>query len=117
MSEGNEVSAVFQPHVLYLSITSSHTTAFSLGWWPFHFPNFSTFLQPSPVVLLAQVESSDGGEYDDGFGEVSFQVIDEAFIAAAEAAQIVWGKVGSYPHWPVRLSFIFFFTFHPIFYF
>ena len=49
---------------------------------------------------MLQVEGS-AGETGDPYLAVSSLVTEKAFIDVAEASQIVWGKVGKYPHWPV----------------
>lgn len=51
--------------------------------------------------LLLQVERGSAQEPGDPYETVRVTVISSNFIAVAETAQIVWGKIGSYPFWPV----------------
>lgn len=43
------------------------------------------------------------GEVGDSYQAVCSVVTGASFLEAAEAAQIVWGKVGKYPHWPAQV--------------
>lgn len=50
-----------------------------------------------------QVERGSVGEPGDPYETVCATVITSNFIAVAETAQIVWGKIGSYPFWPAQV--------------
>ncbi len=57
----------------------------------------------SSLLITSQVERVSAGETGDPYEAVCTAVTDSTFSAAAESAQIVWGKIGSYPFWPVSI--------------